>query len=297
MNWRGRIRGCWPEYSDCAAPPHLRRGQLAVGERALGGCSHQTSAVRTSAIMTRPRVGGHRPGAGSCLTLTRRSTMSKHSLPDPPAEVKPEPRPHPLVVKPRRLRRTIAERDRLAAAQLARMSRRLDKEGIIIPEDANLEEAARLSAFSLRDRLVPRNRYIQSIGRGQPRRPRHAARYARPRRVLENRARCSDMAWPDGVVEIVSSEQGRRHRRNLLASCARNGSRRTASSFSDTPSIVAVKTPSTKPTMTAKLTMRRYSTLVPSGGWSRQNGVDADNLENRLDMSTKIPRAPWCRAA
>jgi hypothetical protein len=43
--------------------------------------------------------------------------------------------------------------------------------------------------------------------------------------------------------------------------------------------------------------MRRYSTLVPSGGWSRQNGVDADNLENRLDMSTKIPRAPWCRAA
>jgi hypothetical protein len=50
--------------------------------------------------------------------------MSKNSLPDAPAEVKPEP--PPIVVMLQTLEAACAERDRLAAARLVALSRMLE---------------------------------------------------------------------------------------------------------------------------------------------------------------------------
>ena len=52
--------------------------------------------------------------------------MSTQSLPDGPAEVKPEPPLHPELAMLRTLEQSCAERDRLAAARLAALSRTLE---------------------------------------------------------------------------------------------------------------------------------------------------------------------------
>jgi hypothetical protein len=51
--------------------------------------------------------------------------MSKTTLPDAPAEVKPEP-PHPILAMFRMIEHACTDRDRLAAAQLVDLCRMLD---------------------------------------------------------------------------------------------------------------------------------------------------------------------------
>jgi hypothetical protein len=55
--------------------------------------------------------------------------MSKNSLADAPAEVKPEPSPHPIFAMLRTIEHACTDRDRLAAAHMKTLCRMLEGTG------------------------------------------------------------------------------------------------------------------------------------------------------------------------